>query len=248
MLSRAHHLSRTDDGEGPEENGGSAAPAPCSRNSADSCLPAEAPQIAGTGVRRPASVSSEEVCPGAGYLCAGLQSGDSLRLRRWPDSTARIRVAVPLPQGMAPDRARELQRAAVRGVEAWDRHPFPVTVSIRDDHEGVDVPVSWVQTLTDGRLGRTQVEWRRTGEEFQVRVLALLLATREPFDTAVELTPRQVELVAAHEMGHVLGLPHSDDPRDIMYPENTATRLSVMDFRTLEALYRLPNWLLIRGR
>jgi len=69
----------------------------------------------------------------------------------------------------------------------------------------------------------------------------LSLATHEPVPGGPALSAHQVELVAAHEMGHVLGLPHSDDPRDLMYPKNTATRLTTKDFLTLEALYRLPN-------
>ncbi len=56
-----------------------------------------------------------------------------------------------------------------------------------------------------------------------------------------ELAPQQVLLTAAHEMGHALGLPHIDSERDVMYPTNTARSLSNRDFRTLDALYRLPN-------
>jgi len=36
-------------------------------------------------------------------------------------------------------------------------------------------------------------------------------------------------------------LPHSDSERDVMFPTNTAHSLSNRDFRTLDALYRLPN-------
>ena len=74
----------------------------------------------------------------------------------------------------------------------------------------------------------------------------LVLATHEPGGGQRELRPEQVELVAAHEMGHALGLPHSDNPRDVMFPQNTATHLTTRDFRTLEALYTLPNGMEIR--
>jgi predicted Zn-dependent protease len=65
-----------------------------------------------------------------------------------------------------------------------------------------------------------------------------VLSTRDPAGGPVP--PERIRLTAAHEMGHVLGLPHSDDPDDVMYPYNTATRLTFRDFRTLEVLYRLP--------
>jgi len=47
-------------------------------------------------------------------------------------------------------------------------------------------------------------------------------------------------------MGHALGLSHSDSQRDVMYPTNTARSLSTRDFRTLDALYELPNGAEIR--
>ena len=65
-------------------------------------------------------------------------------------------------------------------------------------------------------------------------------------NTNYQISPQQLLLTAAHEMGHALGLPHSDSERDVMYPTNTARSLSTRDFRTLGALYRLPNGALIR--
>jgi predicted Zn-dependent protease len=64
---------------------------------------------------------------------------------------------------------------------------------------------------------------------------------RSPGNVNSQLAPQQVLLTAAHEMGHALGLPHSDSRRDVMYPTNTARNLSNRDFRTVNALYRLTN-------
>jgi predicted Zn-dependent protease len=191
-------------------------------------------------------LSVEEACVEAGYLCAEVEETGSVRLLRWQESTDLIRVLIPEPPLPSPQSRRELQRAAIRGVQAWQGHPFSLSIQSRDRGDTPDVRVEWLRDLGEGRLGRAQIQWIREGAEIQIRVLALRLATHHPGDPGVELTPRQVELVAAHEMGHVLGLPHSDDPRDLMYPENTASRLSARDYRTLNALYRLPNGAEIR--
>ncbi len=199
-------------------------------------------------------LSAEEACPNAGYLCAEVEENGFLQILRWQETTELIRVLVPEPEFASPQRRQELQRAAIRGIRAWHGHPFPLSIRTRD--QGAvpgEVPgavphvsIEWRQVLEEGRLGRAQIQWIREGEEIRVNVLGLTLATQMPGGSGIELTPRQVELVAAHEMGHVLGLPHSDDRRDLMYPQNTASQLSARDFRTLNAIYELPNGVKIR--
>ena len=153
---------------------------------------------------------------------------------------------MPLPTDIPPRLAGELQNAAVRGIGTWNGHPIPLSIGTRAGSDPPDITVRWSRRVDDGRLGKARVEWKREGSRLTVRVAEFTVATHQPGGTRQVLDPQQVELVAAHEMGHALGLPHSDDPRDVMYPTNTASHLSTRDFRTLQALYDLPNGMEIR--
>jgi hypothetical protein len=189
---------------------------------------------------------AEDVCIQVGYLCAELELSGSDTILRWPDDTPLIRVWVPEPMGLSPQAAKVLQRAAANGIRIWQELPFPLSVSTRSVAEDPDITVEWAGSLGGNRLGHTRQRWSKAGDEIRVQIISLQLATHYPSNPDVELTPDQLQLIAAHEMGHALGLPHSDDPRDVMYPQNTAWRRTRRDFETMEALYRLPNGAIIR--
>ena len=188
------------------------------------------------------TLSSDLVCVDVGYLCAELEGSGSQRILRWPKDTSRLRIRVPPPPGMAPQRARDLQSAAVRGIQYWQRRPFELVIDTHPTSRApADIEISWGEGLSGSQLGLTRVRWRLEKGEPRFEVLGLALAVRSATGRRYELAPQQVLLTAAHEMGHALGLPHSDSERDVMYPTNTARSLSNRDFRTLDALYRLPN-------
>ena len=182
-----------------------------------------------------------DACRDSAYLCRGLEWTDGMaRVFRWSEGTRLIRILVPLPPG-DPTFARQAQQAAMRGVRAWDRHPFPVLVEDKArPNAPPDITVVWWSAPPGNLLGQTSTRWIQEGGRARLEVVAFRLALASPINGR-QLTPRAIELTAAHEMGHALGLPHSDEPRDVMYATNTALTLSARDYKAMQSLYRLPN-------
>ncbi len=134
----------------------------------------------------------------------------------------------------------------MRGIQYWQRRPFELVIDTHPTPSGrADIEISWGRGLSGSQLGLTRTRWSLEKGEPKFEILGLTLATRSP-NSNYQISPEQVLLTAAHEMGHALGLPHSDSERDVMYPTNTARSLSTRDFRTVGALYRLPNGALIQ--
>jgi predicted Zn-dependent protease len=172
-----------------------------------------------------------------GYLCAALAHSDTLTLRRWKDFHGTIVVHVPRPEGVSATDARLLQQAAEDGIREWNGQPFPILVEERGLRPA-SFSVQWVRALGGRKIGEAQTQWSRAKG---LRVVSLQLAIRSPFDPNRVVDSHQLFLTAAHEMGHALGLGHSDSPSDVMYPMNTANALTARDYRTMEALYSFPD-------
>jgi hypothetical protein len=197
---------------------------------------------AGSGSYGPTEVNSvAEIpvspCPAGGYLCADIARDAPLRVRRWTRPVGTMVVHVPAPDFEPPARAARLQSAAAAGIRAWNGHPFAVRVEARIAEEA-HFAVRWVSTLGGDAVGVARTRW---SPESGLEVTSIDLATRSPFAPQTPLDPERVRLTAAHEMGHALGLPHSDSSRDVMYPTNTAASLTARDYRSMEALYALPD-------
>ena len=185
-------------------------------------------------------------CRDAGYLCSGLAEREEPRILRWNEDAQVIRIGLPLPEGVSPARGRELQAAAAAGILTWQGKPFRIEIDRTPRGSEIDFRVRWAPLLEGAQLGRADTRWfRGTDGRTGMQVSDFVLVHRDPFDERRPLDPRKVELAAAHEMGHALGLPHSDSDRDVMYPTNTARSLSVRDYTTMAALYSMENGALL---
>lgn len=225
----------------------------CGTRGAIACPPPALEE--GVGV----TLSAAEVCPTAGYLCYGR---DSFQVIRWPLNQGSIRVRVPLPPIADAELAARLRQAATEGIMAWDRRPFPIIVdNSKFTLRVADIVVTWSQVIFSGTGGHASVKAFPDGKRMSytideltialvprhiggANVFALLgLAKVGPNQAAA--WEQQIRATATHEMGHALGLMHSDSRYDIMYPEmsqdSSTVHLTGRDTQTVEALYKLPN-------
>ena len=185
---------------------------------------------------------AEEACRNVGYLCSELERTERIRIQRWKNVSGVIVVHVPRPDFEDPGDAARLQQAAASGLRAWNGEPFEIYTDLQGTRQA-HFAVRWTRNLGGSQIGVARTQWSPVDG---LSVVSVELATRTPFSPQTVIDPRQVRLTAAHEMGHALGLPHSDAPRDVMYPTNTATSLSAQDYRSMEALYLMEDGTEIR--
>jgi hypothetical protein len=203
-----------------------------------SSLPARSPPISATTADTLGSTGRADVratIAGAGaavYFDSLLTETDST-LRRWPDSALGA-LPVVITGGGPTEWRPEMVDQVRRALDTWEAVVPGLHFIEPLDTAGAAITVHWVEHLAASRTGQADLVWDRAGRIHHVAVSLALLGPN-----GRELSALSLGAIATHEIGHALGLAHSGDSTDVLFPATRTATLSPRDVATVQLLYRL---------
>ena len=168
------------------------------------------------------------------YIDEILVSRDS-SLARWPDRSSQpLRVWVqtdPPFTSWDPSFARHARDAFTE----WASTGIPVRFTFVVNPSHAEIKLTWVDRFEEQISGKTHWarddKWWITDGSIQ---LALHHNDGHPLDAPA------IRAIALHEVGHLLGLDHTQNESNIMTPKVRVRDLSSADRATIRLLYSLP--------
>ena len=189
------------------------------------------------------SVSPAELRRRVGNLAEGTYMNDILveqdsTLYRWPDRLGdALRVYVEPTSDLSawspqyPQIAREV-------FDEWSEAGFPLRFTFILDSTSADISIRWIDRFPESDGQRIGVTERLQGNDYLIARARVDVAMRD--SAGRQLTPVVVGGIIRHEVGHALGLNHSNDPSSVMYREAATSVIGTSDRATLRTLYLVP--------
>jgi hypothetical protein len=177
-------------------------------------------------------------------LAAGTYVDDILAqqdstLYRWPERLSdAVRVYIEPSSDVAGWDPR-LPQIARDVFDEWSVVAgFPIRFAFVYDSSGADMKIHWIDRFPDADGQRIGVTERVQTSDFLIVRATIVIANHD--SAGRTLSTSVVEGIVRHEVGHALGLNHSNDATSVMYREAATFTLSASDRATLRLLYLVP--------
>jgi predicted Zn-dependent protease len=137
-----------------------------------------------------------------------------------------------------PNWKPEYREVARTVFDEWSQAGFPLTFTFIFDSTSADIAIRWIDRFppeSGQRIGETERTQSAASLITNARIAAALHDS-----TGRVLAPHAVAGILRHEVGHALGLNHSNDKSSVMYRESATNVIGASDRATLRLIYLVP--------